>query len=237
MPADDKFTVTLFHFDRSLTDETGRLWSNGGNITTSTSQSKFNGSSLFVNGVQYLSSNDDSLCRTFTSDFTIDFWMSLTAFNTNGIIPIFIGKIGGGPYTQILQASVSATSIGVSSGNGSAFQISASGTVSISTGVWYHIAFVRSGASFTCYLNGSSIFTATYAGTLAFYPNGNTAVYIGSSLAATGSQYGFGGYIDEFRISSIARWTANFTPPTLAYKPCGSAPTHSLSTYLSRPME
>ena len=62
------------------------------------------------------------------------------------------------------------------------------------------------------YLDGTLI------GSFQFYDNVNslslTDVYIG---AIGGNIYNFYGYIDEFRFSNIARWTTNFTPPTIPY--------------------
>ena len=41
-------------------------------------------------------------------------------------------------------------------------------------------------------------------------------MYIGYR-ATSGSSGGFVGYLDEIRVSNIARWTTDFTPPTEPY--------------------
>jgi hypothetical protein len=45
---------------------------------------------------------------------------------------------------------------------------------------------------------------------------------IAKTTASTGVESFFAGWMDELRISKgIARWTANFTPPTEPYAPVG----------------
>ena len=36
-------------------------------------------------------------------------------------------------------------------------------------------------------------------------------------IGSQGSVYYFNGYIDELRISNVARWTSNFSVPTTAH--------------------
>jgi hypothetical protein len=81
---------------------------------------------------------------------------------------------------------------------------------SLSTGVWTHVAIVRSGSTLTMYFNGTSVGSTT-----------NTTSYVGSSIIYVGSdQFSqhFNGYIDDLRITKgVARYTSNFTAPTKAF--------------------
>jgi hypothetical protein len=83
-------------------------------------------------------------------------------------------------------------------------------TLSLNT--WTHIAYVRSGSSFYLFVDGTQIGTTT-TGSNAAYPT-NANLQIGTSN--NGEEW-WEGYIDEFRYSNTARWTANFTPPSSAY--------------------
>jgi hypothetical protein len=75
---------------------------------------------------------------------------------------------------------------------------------------WTHIAFVRSGTTLTCFLNGVSVGTTTTASSIGSASAGS---YIGSSQSGN---YWFG-YIDDLRVTKgYARYTSNFTPPTAA---------------------
>ena len=81
---------------------------------------------------------------------------------------------------------------------------------------WYHIALIRgwggTANSWTVTLNGTNLGETTLATT---YPDVAAALQIGSG--ATG--IAFNGWIDELRISKgVARWVANFVPPTFAYR-------------------
>jgi hypothetical protein len=74
--------------------------------------------------------------------------------------------------------------------------------------VWTHIAFVRNGSTLKMYANGTEEWSVS-----------NSVDYDENSAFKMGqhSDY-YQGYIDEFRLSiGVARWSANFTPPTAPY--------------------
>lgn len=74
---------------------------------------------------------------------------------------------------------------------------------------WNHAAFVRSGTSFVCYLNGQVDKTATISSTI---NSGLQTSRIGSSTHTPGQH--LNGYIDEVRVTKgLARYLAPFTPP------------------------
>ena len=71
---------------------------------------------------------------------------------------------------------------------------------------WNYIAVCRVGTIMTCYVNGVSRITATSSADFT-----RTVHYFGSTF----DNFGFNGYIQDARITDgIARYTANFTPPT-----------------------
>jgi len=79
-----------------------------------------------------------------------------------------------------------------------------------SKGVWYHVAAVRVGSTITLYRDGVA---------------GNVTVSKGTSIDTTrninigydGSGYYSEMNIDEIRISNVARYTSNFTPPVAEF--------------------
>lgn len=89
-------------------------------------------------------------------------------------------------------------------------------TSPIANETWTHLALVRHGNTLTLFVNG----TAEGFISLSTDVNGVGSYFtigIDGGLSALCS---LKGNIDEFRVSKgIARWTANFTPPTAAYPP------------------
>lgn len=89
--------------------------------------------------------------------------------------------------------------------------------------VWHHLAHVRNGTKIRFFIDGNqttALGTRTFTGSM----NAPSATSLISwSKAGSGATVGFDGWIDEIRISDIARWTANFTPATAAYGPAPSA--------------
>lgn len=76
---------------------------------------------------------------------------------------------------------------------------------------WNHVALVRNGDVFTAYLNGVSAVSYTISAGASLF-NATNSITVGGS--STGGQF-FNGFIDDLRITKgIARYTANFTPPT-----------------------
>jgi hypothetical protein len=89
-----------------------------------------------------------------------------------------------------------------------------SGTTTLTDGVWYHFAVVRSGSTVKMYVNGNQeTNTLTDSSTWDY-----NAPAIGSNPSdggATVAQLAFGGNISNLRIlNGTALYTANFTPPT-----------------------
>lgn len=182
-----------------------------GNAQVSTAQSVFGGASLLLDGVgDYLSTPDNADFNFGSGDFTIDFRVRFTSLTG---LQILLAKrtssVGSINFAVVLNGG--AIQLFLSS-NGSSWDIVSAGSFGTpSANVWYHVAAVRNGTAITGYFNGTGTALATSSASL--FVN-TSPVFIGSDSDTQGVV----GNMDEIRISKgIARWTANFTPPTSAY--------------------
>jgi len=83
---------------------------------------------------------------------------------------------------------------------------------SVSPGVFYHVAIVRSGSTVKYYLNGLMIYSYTDSSSIAHvYFSGR---YWYSALSGGVRTYSSDVYIDEMRYCGRALYNANFTPPS-----------------------
>lgn len=219
----DTYTKLLLHADgtnNSTTfvdsETTPKTVSAIGSAKISTAQSKFGGSSaLFANSTStYLSvpDNDDFY---FNGDFTIDLYVRWTGSPSGIGVESIMGQSEGGgakPKWGLYYNNPNNGQLTFEYWTPSLVQTQLTWNWSASGDTWYHVAIVRSGNSWYAFINGTSLGTLTQANAL---PNVITILKIGCDGEGWNA---FSGYLDEVRISKgIARWTSNFTPPTLAY--------------------
>ena len=75
---------------------------------------------------------------------------------------------------------------------------------------WIHVAGVHDGSTVYLYVDGNLIDSAPYTGQIG---DSYEDIVINRHTWASGSSERLNGKIDELRISNIARYTSNFTPP------------------------
>lgn len=210
--AADPATVLLLHGE-TLVDEKGHPITAVGNAAVGTAQSKFGGSSLaFGGGGDRLSLPDSPDWWFGTSDFTIDFWARWAAVSDCYLM----GQWPGAPnYSWFIRHNGMQFFMAVSDDGTTQFFGSQAAHVP-TVGTWYHFAVVREGSLTTSprkyYVNG--VQAGQSAMQISSYFDSSTPLLIGSGF---GGSLPFNGNLDEVRISKVARWTANFTPPTAPY--------------------
>lgn len=181
-----------------------------GNAQISTSVKKYGTGSMYFDGTgDYLFRPNSPLYDFGTGDFTLEMWVY-----RNGSQTAYAGLVG----------------FSVDSGNGlilgfgnadnklrviwnNAQTILASTAMTNTT--WTHVALVRSGATVTCYQDGTSVGTSNIS--TSAMPFTGAGMVIGRLVTNTDNYY-FNGYIDDLRITKgVARYTTTFTPPTAAF--------------------
>ena len=175
----------------------------------STVQSKYGGSSiLFANSggaTSYLDLAANSLF-SFPFDFTFECWVYATA-QGSAFSSTVIETAGNFTDGLVLRGDSAQTSWSWTVGGSSI------GGGSLTLNAWNHLAVSRSGSTIRVFRDGVQQGTATNA--IAISPTAG-ASRIGEGILATNR--GFNGYIDDLRITKgIARYTANFTPPTAPF--------------------
>ena len=147
------------------------------------------------------------------TDFTVEGWV----YPTVAASSVFVDASNGGTKGFFLEYTAG-LSVLAFVWNGAVLQPFTSGqTAPLNT--WTHFALVRSGNTFNLYLGGvDSSSPTTISGSIV----ANVGVL---SVGGSPSLPNFTGYIDEFRISSYAAYTANFTPPSVPFSSNGAPST------------
>jgi hypothetical protein len=187
----------------------------------STTQSKFGGSSIYFDGAGdycFLPKTDAFLFRS--GDFTVELWSNIGDTNNRKYIlgpgtntASHISGFGLEIWGQ--QLSIWASSNGTGWNMIECDTASNRGSTFMATNTWYHIAVTRSGNTIRSFINGVLEKTFTVSGSI--FSDPNIPYNIGRSGYDIGGYFYFNGYMDDIRvIRGVARYTANFTPPTLA---------------------
>lgn len=187
----------------TITDRVGKTVYAVGDAKLSTSVKKFGTASLALDGTgDYATVATQPDFNFGTADFTIELWAYRTA---TGVVYSLIDlrpSAGASPYPQISISSTGTVRYTV----GGVTQIQ-SGTLVLNT--WTHVAVVRQSGVTWLYVAGVKSATS--------YTDTNNYLQGAVTIGATfGGSTPFAGYIDDLRISKVARYTTSFTPPTIA---------------------
>jgi hypothetical protein len=175
-----------------------------GDASVSATQSKFGGSSIAFDGTgDYLSIATDTDYGFGTGDFTIEGWFYKTVVATQ--------------YLFDTRTTLTENSIAVQSNGGGNLRLFVNGAFVLTSSnahtnnAWNHLAICRASGVTRFFINGV-VSTATYT---------DATDYGTTEPLVVGAQYNgttaFAGYIDDFRVSNTARYTATFTPTTTAF--------------------
>ena len=183
-----------------------------GNAQLSNTQYKFRtgtrGGSIYMDGTgDYLSINDN--INFGTDDFTIEWFQYLTSLDRFAI-DMRDGSNGAKIllYSYPTDGSADDLYLYVSSAN----RITALNCISANQ--WQHIALVRESGTTTLYVDGSQV-GSTYSDSNN-YQHAELLIWENSLSAGN---YTPPGYVDEFRISSFARYSGtSLTVPTAAFE-------------------
>jgi len=179
-----------------------------GNAKISSTQSKFGGTSLALDGTGDRADLVDNGLYDMSygsGDFTVEGWYRWAALPSSGSQKLYIDITDASNYWQLALYSGPVRLRFIANSTGIDQTESA---ISWAVDTWYHIALVRIGSGYKVYVDGTAVMTFTST-----HQIGNrTEKSIGGWSGSAGSS--LNGYVDDFRISKMARYTSNFTPPT-----------------------
>lgn len=211
----DALTSALLHFDADDASTTmldsainDRVITVTGSAQIDTGQSKFGGSSLQTQGSDDYIDLDGAADLAFgTGDFTIEFWARFSSVGSDVLCDF---RAASGDIAPTIQTETTTDTLRYHT----AGVLRITGTTVITTGTFHHIAVSRSGTSTRLFLNGTQE-GSTFSDSSNYIVGANRPRF-GADFAAAND---WTGHLDEVRISKgVARYTANFTPPTVPFE-------------------
>lgn len=216
-PAADAYSSSvalLLHMDgtnnsTTFTDSgpSARSITANGDAKVSTAQSKFGGASCLLDGNgDYLTAGTSTGYDIGTGDMTLEAWVYFTTVPTTGYAGF------ANTHTSTTSATNTHWHWGYRPGTGFYFARHTDGTHSYCSwtpvvNTWYAVAAVRSSGSISLYIDGVSqtVTNATRFSAVSF--SGGTL-----AIGMIATPHYFAGYIDEFRFTRAARYSASYTP-------------------------
>lgn len=198
---------------------TAKIVTSVGSATTSSTQTKFGATSLLLNqpaGHKYLQSTSTGFALG-SGNFTVEYWWRASTYPASNKRWIDWGyTTANAPLLFTGNSNTRQLQWFRGNGGGGVTQICATGTTDLpATGTWAHVAIVRNSNTTKIYIDGVEKATSATGADTTNYAYGGTfrIGFDASGVADTGID----GYIDELRISSIARYTTAFTPSSSAF--------------------
>ena len=178
-----------------------------GNAQISTSVKKFGTGSIYLDGAgDYLVYPNDASQDMGTGNFTYEMWINVASIPSFGMMWSVSSQNN---YLAVMQSGAGFV-LDFFNGTTDVF----SSTV-LSYNTWYHVACTRSNGTVRWFVNGVQDGSGTITTSIGS-STGTTS--IGRTTSYGGNFYYFNGYIDDLRITKgVARYTANFTPPTAPF--------------------
>jgi hypothetical protein len=218
--------VSLLHFDGSdgsqgFFDISGKTWSYAGFAQLDTAQSRFGGSSLWLQsgrlGTRAQTPHSTDFDFGAGVDYTLECFFRSSSAQVGSAI-ITTAKSGSGAVHFAL--GFCDGTVGSTGGNrlffgfytGSAW-VGCVNPTELTNNQWYHIAATRSGTRYSLWVDGVEV---AFIVSATANPTASQPVYIGNRWESTFRSVN--GWIDEVRVTKgVARYTSNFTPPTAAF--------------------
>jgi hypothetical protein len=209
----DSYTKLLIHSDTSNGSTTFVDSSPSGHTITATnanhtsSLAKFGDTSMHFDGDgDYLGVATSSDFQLGTGSFTLEAWVYLTVVDNH--YNIFDTYSPGGT-NGFLAEIWNDNTIAFYSEGGVDWQTPGGTELAVNT--WYHLAWVRDGNNLRMFVNGVQQGSTVTLSASDNYTEG--VLRIGGRPV----DYHLSGYLDEIRISNVARWTDSFVPPNKPY--------------------
>lgn len=207
--------VSLLHFDgtdgsTTFTDETGKTWTANGNAQIDTAQSKFGGASGYFDGTgDYISVSSG---MSLAGDFTIEAFVRPAAYNNH--FSIYDSRTSGLANGFLMYINKTNNHVEVEYRNGGTWSAGPVSTTALALNTWVHVALARQGQVSKLYIGGIEEGSVD-SGSVFNFSNGAARV---GAVANADADWAANGHIDALRITSgVARYTANFTPPSAPF--------------------
>lgn len=228
MPGNDAFTKVLLAMNgtdgaTTFTDSNAggaaKTWTAAGNAQIDTAISKFGGAAGLFDGTgDWVSTPDHADFALGSGDFTVECWFNCT--KASGSDAFMFGQIDSAADAANLSigarrwgtGDVILVTVRQASPGANINLVGTTQFTSTTNTGWHHIAIVRIGNVVKLFVDGVQEASAAITG--AVNDSGN-AFRVGAYGEFTSLPWV--GSLDEFRISNIARWSGNFTPPAAAY--------------------
>lgn len=215
-------TLLMHMDDAALTDVKGNTITLAGNAARSATNGReaFGGYSAYFDGAGDYATTTYAMAKFdwWTEDFTLEAWAYADAFTT--------WQYSDGTYLHAkmignttVAAATSFWSFGPLASGAVQFRYrtgsatyAVTSTQAVTSGAWNHIALVKTSAGVNIFVNGVGL-----ASPVAVSGAPTSSIATPLTIGAMNSTY-LTGYIDDLRITKgVARYFANFTPPSSAF--------------------
>ncbi len=221
----DRFIITRDHWLRAtqlhlrglgtdgsttITDERGKTVTAVGDCQIDTAQYKFGGSSILFDGTGDRATvpNETAFALNAT-DFTIEAWVRFNALPSAGNVAAIVARWGGGTSVlrQFLVCVVNTagayTAFCAVSYNGSTQTNCHNASISPSTGVWYHVAFVRYNGNTYIFWDGAALGSAFAIGSNAVNSSTGELLSVGQAQSDPAGTfiYPLNGWVQDVRVT------------------------------------
>jgi hypothetical protein len=181
---------------------------NNASVESTQTMAGFGNAMYFDGGNDWFTVGENSDFNFGTNDFTIEFWL----YPNSTTDCCAMGKRKDASNAWYFDYWSGNFYLYTSTG----MRLNWSG--SLQTGTWQHITLVRSGNNFTVYVNGISMGTVTDSRSMPNITDRQLEVGRMNWFDDNSQYYDINGYMDELRISNVAKYNSNFVVQPKPYK-------------------